>query len=159
MMLMSACATPSIYIAPAQKGMSKNEISFLTHESVPVLDGHRMGLRKVDGVPVGSFFHVYLSPGWHYFEYGFRVNAGCREYRHTQVFVDYGIGVLRDPSRDRHTCIEPIIKDYVYSGWFLLESGRRYQWTKIHPLLKKLPETPDPSPYDKSVPGLLYKNG
>ena len=63
-----------------------------------------------------------------------------------------------DPKQDRDICLEWVFKYHMYSGWFLLESGHKYKWIEIYPLLKILPETPDPSPYDKSVPGFLYKN-
>ncbi len=155
MLWMSACAPASLHIAPAHKGMHRNEVSFLDHASVPVINGQKMLLKKVDGVPVGSFFHVYLSPGWHFFEYGFRVYAGCRKYKHTKVFVDYGVGVLRDPRRDRFTCLDPIMRDSIYSGWFLLGRGDRHRWVDIQPLLKRLPETGGPSPYDTTVPGVF----
>ena len=60
LILISACASPSLHIAPAHKGMSKKDLSFVNRIKVPVIDGRRMPLREVDGVPVASFFHVYL---------------------------------------------------------------------------------------------------
>ncbi len=109
--------------------------------SVPVRDGRAMGLWNVDDVPVESFPRVFLSPGWHSFRYGYRKAEGCRKYKHTQAYIDFGVAVQRDPLRDKAVCLEPVIREHSRSGWFLMEGGRRYRWTEIQPLLK---EKPDP---------------
>lgn len=156
LLLVSACAPAPLHIAPAREGMAGKEIASLELVSSPVLDGHAMGLRKVDGVQVSSHQRVRLSPGWHFFEYGYRKHAGCRRYKHTQAYVDYGVGVLRDPSRDRYTCLEPVFEDHAYSGWSLLEGGRRYRWPDLLPLLKESPDSGGPRFHEGSVRGVMY---
>ncbi len=113
-----------------------------------------MELWKVDGVPASSCFRVILSPGWHFFEYGYSVRTGCRKFKHTQVYVDTGVGVVRDPLRDRYTCLEPAVEDHAYSGWLLLERGRRYRWADVLPLLKESPDPAGPRFYEGSARGV-----
>ena len=156
-LLTCACAPPSLHIAPAHQGMDRKEVAVLDRVSAPVLDRRTMMLLRVDEVPVHSFAQVYLSAGWHFFEYGYSEQAGCRKYQHTQVYVDYGVGKVRDPSRDRVICLEPVIEEHVFSGWFLMAAGGRYRWTELQSLLKEFPDSRDPSPYDRSVRGVPYK--
>jgi len=138
--------------------MDQKEVAALDRVSSPVLDGRTMALRKVDEVPVHSFAQVYLSAGWHFFEYGYSKQAGCRKYKYTQVYVDYGVGRVRDPHRDRVICLEPVIEEHVFSGWFLMAAGSRYRWPEVQPLLKEFPDSRDPSPYDRSARGVPYEN-
>lgn len=154
------CAQPSLYITPAREEMAKSEVAFLDLGSSPVLDGHRMELRKVDDVPVRQYFHAYLFPGWHFFEYGYDEHTKCRRYRYTKAYVDYGIGTspLRTPRRDRIECLEWAVREHRYSGWFRTERGRRYLWTGIQPLLKKHPDPGGIAYYEKKVPGVPYRN-
>ncbi len=119
-----------------------------------------MGLRKVDDVPLRQYFHAYLSPGWHFFEYGYDEYTKCTRSRHTKVYVDYGIGTspLRTPYLDRFECQEYAVAKHRYSGWFRPEGGHRYLWTEIQPLLKRHPDPGGVAYYEKTVPGVLFKN-
>jgi hypothetical protein len=141
-LLCSACATPTLYIAPAHEGQDRKAVALLDCGSEPVRDRHVLSLRKIDDVPVDFFNNIYLSPGWHSFRYGYRQYKECKRWRYTQGWTDYGVGVLRTPGRDRASCLEPVYEDVLYSGWYRFEAGARYEWTDVQPRLLESPDAP-----------------